>query len=150
MKRNLLMILVVGLTFFTSCKTVNKTMREPSTRLELEREDFELSSQVYSSASTTRILGIDWSRLFASKGGMVGTPLAPASFQGVLMPIIGNVMMDRTTSYALYKIMEENPGFDVILYPQYTTTVERPIGIGFLLKTTTVEVTARLGKLREK
>ena len=45
--------------------------------------------------------------------------------------------------------MEKNPNYDVVFYPQYETTVKKPIlGLGFLTKVTTVKTTARLGKLK--
>jgi hypothetical protein len=46
--------------------------------------------------------------------------------------------------------MEDNKGYDVIFYPQYTTKVSKPVlGMGFLMKITKVEVKARLGKLKK-
>lgn len=44
--------------------------------------------------------------------------------------------------------MNANPGYDVVVYPQYETKIERPIGLG-IFKITTVKVTARLGKLNK-
>lgn len=46
--------------------------------------------------------------------------------------------------------MDNNPGYDVIFYPQYETKVVKNIlGLGFLSKITTVKTTARLGKLNK-
>jgi hypothetical protein len=44
-------------------------------------------------------------------------------------------------------LMANNPGYDVVMYPQYVTTKVKPAGIGFFYKITTVKVTARLAKL---
>ncbi|MCS6832046.1 MAG: hypothetical protein NZ521_00590 [Flammeovirgaceae bacterium] len=44
--------------------------------------------------------------------------------------------------------MKNNPGYDAVFYPQYEVKVVRPVGIGGLLKITTVKVTARLGKFK--
>lgn len=56
---------------------------------------------------------------------------------------------NKKANYALFNLMNDNPGYDVILYPQFETIVEKPVmGCGFLKKTTTVKVTARLGKLK--
>jgi hypothetical protein len=46
-------------------------------------------------------------------------------------------------------MMKKNPSYDVIFYPQYKTTIKRPIGIGFLYKVITVKATARPGKLNK-
>jgi hypothetical protein len=57
---------------------------------------------------------------------------------------------DKTANYSLYELMTNNPGYDVVFYPQYETKVLKPIlGIGFLTKITTVKTTARLGKLKK-
>ena len=49
---------------------------------------------------------------------------------------------DKTSNYALYSIMNDNKGYDVIFYPQYASTVERPIlGMGFIMKKITVKAT---------
>lgn len=132
---------------FTSCTTVNKSMREANVRVELNKTDFNLSEQVSAEAVTTKYLGIDWSRLFTKNtgsidGGSLGISLAS-------IPVVGNMLTDKTSNYALYELMTKNPGFDVVFYPQYEVKVSRPLlGIGFLQKTTTVKATARLGKLK--
>ncbi len=144
----------IGITLLTSaCTSMAHTMREPNSRLELEKSDFTLSGQVSGEATTTRILGIDFSRLFganmgASEGGVTSAnPLAMLQMTAGSLPVIGSVAFDRTQSYALYELMAANPGYDVILYPQFETRVERPIGLGFIYKITTVKAMARLGKL---
>lgn len=129
---------------FSSCTTVNKMMREPNVRVELTKNDFTLSEQFTAEARSTIIIGIDWSRLKkigTIDGGAAGISLAS-------LPVIGNVLSDKTSNYALYELMNNNPGYDVIFYPQYEVQVSKPIlGIGFLMKKTTVKTTARLGKL---
>jgi len=66
------------------------------------------------------------------------------------IPVVGTMLLDRTANYALYELMLNNPGYDVIFYPQYETKIVRPIlGIGFFTKITTVKATARLGKLKK-
>jgi hypothetical protein len=131
----------------TSCTTVNKSMREPNVRVELERDDFTLSEQVSAEASSKKIIGIDFQRLFKKNTGTVEGGAALINFAS--LPIIGNVLVDPTANYALYTLMSNNPGYDVIFYPQYETTVEKPVlGLGFILTKTTVKTTARLGKLK--
>ena len=122
-------------------------MREPNVRVELEKDDFTLSEQVSASATTTKILGIDFARLLNKNTGSVeGGGLANISFASI--PVVGALVTDKTAGYALFELMKNNPGYDVVFYPQYTTSVSRPVlGLGFILKTTTVTTTARLGKL---
>ncbi len=132
---------------FSSCTTLNKTMREPNVRVELTKNDFTLSEQVKAEATSTKIIGIDWSRLFSNKTGNVESGAFSISLAS--LPVIGDVLKDKTSNYALYELMSNNQGYDVILYPQYEITVVKPIlGIGFLMKTITVKTTARLGKLK--
>lgn len=144
------LILSSVLLLFSGCTAVNKSMREPNMRLELKMEDFTLSNQVTAEASSTKIVGIDWQRLFNQETGHVaggGSMLISLAS----IPVMGSVVVDQTANYALYEMMMANPNYDVVIYPQYETTVERPIlGIGFIKKKTTVKATARLGKLKAK
>ena len=137
---------------FTNCTNINKTMREPNTRVNLEKKDFTLSDQVTGEATTTQILGIDFQRLFNKKGGAVnkdGALSGPLGINLASIPVIGGVIINPTASYALHDIMEKHTGYDVVFYPQYEVTVKRPIGLGFIYKITTVKATTRLGKLNK-
>ena len=132
----------------SSCTTLNHSMREPNTRVELNKSDFTLSEQVTAGATSTKILGIDFARLFTKKTGEVGGGAATISLASI--PVIGNFVADRTANYSLYNLMNGNPGYDVVFYPQYETKVFKPVlGIGFITKITTVKTTARLGKLNK-
>lgn len=143
-------ILVIGLVVLglSSCTTMSKTMKEPNVRVDLNKSDFVLSEQVSAETSSTKIIGIDFSRLFLKKQGEV--EVNSVSFVNIAnIPVVGNLISDRTSSYALYELMQNNPGYDVVFYPQYEIKVVKPfLGIGFLTKTTYVKVTARLGKLK--
>ena len=144
MKKVLLLAVAVA-AMATSCTSVNKTMREPNTHVELVKSDFIYSGQVTAEATTTKILGIDFERIFKAEGGSTqgGGPISIAS-----VPVIGNMIADRTANYALYNLMVANPGYDVVFYPQYETKVVKPfLGIGLLTKITKVKTTARLAKL---
>ena len=129
----------------SSCSTTRTSMREPNTRVDLTKADFTLSEQVSAEASTTRILMIDFKRLFKKESGdIVGGPvnLIPA------IPVIGGFIADRTQGYALHSLMKNNKGYDVVFYPQYETKVNRPfLGIGLIFNKVRVKATARLGKL---
>lgn len=126
-------------------------MREPNMRLNFEKKDFTLSDQVTGEATATKILGIDFKRLFLKESGTNKSDnlatFIPINIASI--PVIGGFVVDQTSGYALYDLMKKNPGYDVVLYPQFETTVKRPIGLGFIYKITTVKVTGRLGKLNK-
>jgi len=143
-----MVLFVAFIATLTSCTTLNKTMREPNTLLELSKSDFTLSDQVTAEAQTVKIIGIDFARLFMKKTGVVQGGAVSVSLASI--PVIGNFVADKTANYSLYELMNENPGYDVVFYPQYETKILKPIiGIGFLTKITTVKTTARLGKLNK-
>lgn len=144
-------IILAGLAFllFTGCTSVHKTMREPNVLLELEMDNIELSQQVSAEATSTKIIGIDWARLLHFESGWISQGGASMLINMASIPVMGTFIADPTANFALYEMMMDNPNYDVVLYPQFETTVERPIlGIGFIKKTTTVKATARLGKLK--
>jgi hypothetical protein len=132
--------------YLSSCTTINKSMREANVRVELNKNDFTLSDQFSAEAKSTKILGIDFARLFLKKTGNSSGGSGALNLASI--PVIGTVVVDRTSNYALYDIMTNNPGYDVVFYPQYETKVVRPLILGFLYSTTTVKATARLGKLK--
>jgi hypothetical protein len=141
-------IALFATVYFTSCTSINKTMREPNVRVDLTKNDFTLSDQLSAEASSIKIIGIDFARLFTQKTGNVEGGAAGINLAS--LPVIGNVMSDKTSNYALYELMNNNPGYDVVFYPQYETKIFKPIlGIGVLTKITTVKTTARLGKLNK-
>lgn len=141
------LIVVSVIVLFSNCSTLNHSMREPDTRVNLSKSDFSLSGQVSAEATSVKVLGIDWKRFFNKKMAAVdgkGNPLISM----VSIPVIGNIVTDMTANYSLYELMTGNPGYDVVFYPQYETKVLKPVlGIGFFTKITTVKTTARLGKL---
>ena len=141
-------ILLIGIAvaMLSGCTSINKIMREPNSKVQLVKSDFTLSEQVSAEATSTKILCIDWSRLFMSKSGTVVGGAAGISLASI--PVFGNILSDHTANYALYELMQNNPGYDVVFYPQYESKTVKPIILGFLFKTTTVKVTAKLGKLK--
>ena len=139
---------VAVIAAFSSCSTLNHSMREPNTRVELNKSDFSLSDQVSAEAKSLKIIGIDFERLFTKKTGTVEGGAASISLASI--PVVGNFVSDKTANYSLYELMVNNTGYDVVFYPQYETKVVKPIlGIGFLTTVTTVKTTARLGKLNK-
>lgn len=151
-----ILFLSIFLLSLVSCKNINHSMREANVLIELERSDFELSEQVKASASRTLILGIDFSRLFNKETGTtVKTSITAenpieTSFPITTifnLPIVGELISNRTANYALYNLFTSNPGYDVIFYPQYKIELKR-YGLGIFYRKTTVEVVARMGKLK--
>ena len=131
----------------TSCSSINQTMREPTSGVKFVRNDFSLSKQVTGEARTVKVLCIDWARLFSKKTGDITDNSSGITAANI--PVIGSLSADGTQNYALYNLMTQNPGYDVVFYPQYRTKVLRPfLGLGFIVNITTVNATARLGKLK--
>jgi hypothetical protein len=131
-----------------SCSSSNILMREPNAHVELYKSDFTFSDQFTAEAAQSKIFGIDFERLFKIKTGTV-----QGGAQGVLsvasIPVIGSYVQNPTASYALYNLMNDHKGYDVVFYPQYETLVDRPfLGLPIYTKTT-VTVTARLAKIKK-
>ncbi len=130
-----------------SCTTINRTMHDPNLRVELRKDDFVLSEQVTAEASTVRIIGIDFKRTFSRSAPEAGRGYTVPSLADI--PVIGNMLTDRTAEYSLWQLMQDNPGYDVVFYPQYELRARKPfLGMGFIYKKTTVKTTAVLGKLK--
>ena len=141
-KLRFVLILGVVALLATSCNSYRHTMREPNTHVEFYAGDFELSEPVTAEATVTRVLCIDWERTF-------GTQKAGFANNGSELPIIGN-MVYGGANIALYKLLQANPGYDVIFYPQVEEHKSAPIFGTDLYSTTTYKVTARLGKMKMK
>ncbi|MBN1182921.1 MAG: hypothetical protein JXB49_11580 [Bacteroidales bacterium] len=124
-----------------SCSTSTRSMKEAASYIEFTASDFEYSDQVTGEATQVKIVGIDFARLFSKKYGEINAPAGTLS-----LPIIGNYMNGMVNLYALYNIYQDNPGYDVILYPTYES---KKTGIPVIFVTTKVKVTARLGKLKK-
>lgn len=143
--KHLLLVAVMAM-FFGSCVSTSKSMREPSSIVRFEKEDFIFSDQLDGTAKEVKVLGIDWSRLLKKEEGFVGDK---SSITRANIPVVSSMVNpDRVGNYALYNMMINNPGYDVAFYPQYAYKVRRPaIGIGFIVKITEVKATARLAKI---
>jgi hypothetical protein len=141
----------VSMLFVSSCTLKKNMIREPNVFVELEKDDFELSEQVSAEAVEKTILFVDWQRLTNKEVGVVDgsqSPL-PNPVDLVSVPVIGSYIASPAKNYALYNLLQANPGYDVVFYPQFEIVQEKPIiGIGFFKTVTTVKVTARLGKLK--
>lgn len=140
-----IVVTVALIVAFSGCTSLSKTVREPNVRVEMNKNDFVLSGQVTGEATSTTYFGIDFERLFTKKTAAVDGAAPLISVASI--PVVGEVLGERTANYALYEMMNKNEGYDVIFYPSYEKKVVRPIGIG-IYKITTVKVTGRLGKLK--
>lgn len=132
-----------------SCSTTTRIMQEPNTRLNLNKNDFELSKQVTGEATVVRILFIDWARLFSAKSAQVNVK---TSSWVTSIPVYGWIMSasEKSDYYAFYDMMQANPGYDVVLYPQVERKATCPIlGWCGLFSHTKINATARLGKLKD-
>ncbi len=145
MLKKIIFATIAATFLLSSCTSLKTSMKEPNVSFELYADNVELSSQVEAEATSTKILCVDWSRLFDKNTGVVenSSDLSIAS-----IPVVGNYVTNTTANFALYELMAQNEGYDVVFYPQYSTKVERPIGIGFIYKIETVKVKSRLGKLK--
>ena len=136
MKKSFIVILLAVVAFVaTSCSASTKTMREPNVRFELTSNDYVLSDVVYGEARVVRVLGIDWARLFTVKSGFIENNAS----------IIG-VILTSDEVYALYDLLEKNPGYDFVMYPQTTVVTT---GVSGIYTNTNVKISARLAKLKK-
>ncbi|MEN9444770.1 MAG: hypothetical protein RIS47_1660 [Bacteroidota bacterium] len=143
---NLFFAIAAIVLLFSSCTSLNQTIKEPNSHVQFVKSDYEFSGQFSAEASSTKILGIDFKRIFMKKTASVD---GSGGVSAASIPIIGSLVGDRTSGYALYELMQAHTGYDVVFYPQFETKVVKPIlGIGLLSKFTTVKVTARLGKVK--
>ncbi|SHJ32387.1 hypothetical protein SAMN05444280_11654 [Tangfeifania diversioriginum] len=164
MKRTkiLLLWLMTSGLFLSSCSISNRTMKTPNYHIEFYKSDFEYSKQVEAEATSVRVLGIDWKRLFKWENGEIEsdrfksepaqseitTNFVTDNIVGTLtavVPVIGDYGKGKVSSYALYNLMQKNPGYDVVIYPQYETN---KFIVPLFYSKRTVKVTARLGRIK--
>ena len=141
-KFRLLLICGFAMLLMSSCHTYNHSMQNPHNYVEYHAEDFTLSDAVTGEATVTRVIGIDWVHLFGTKE--IGETDA-----GTTVPYIG-MTIPGGANYALYNLMQKNPGYDVVIYPQVESHRYAPVLGTDIYSKTTYKVTARLGKLKKK
>lgn len=164
MKKLIYAAVLLMIASLTSCSISNMAMKQPNNHIEFYKGDFEYSSQVSGEATSVKVLMIDWARLFSWKGGNVsgeevstpaaanvalGLPIELSPVIGIIsaaIPVLGDYTKGQVNNYALYEMMKKNPGYDVVIYPQYETT---KFVIPFIYSKTTVKATARLGRIKE-
>ena len=148
-KLRLVLVCAIACLFMSSCHTYRHNMREPNSYVQYHAEDFELSEQVVGEATVVRIIGIDWQHLFGTKeiAGTEANLLEPT--MGTTIPVIGQVSLPTGVNYALYNMMQKNPGYDVVIYPQVESHRYAPVIGTDIYSKTTYKVSARLGKLKK-
>ena len=134
MKR-ILPILILTVVLASSCSTTYRTMREPNVHFELTGHDYILSDEaVTGEATVLYVFGIDWKRLFSHTDR--------ADFDA---PIVGlENIVKGAEQYAIYDLMEKNPGYDFVMYPQVTKSYKQ---FPLIYRKVNVTVKARMGKL---
>lgn len=160
---HLVFILSVFALLLSSCSISNQSMKTPNYHIEFYKTDFDYSEQVTAEAQSVRVLMIDWKRLFKWQSGQIESDRFNTSnnvqlstgtsfvFEGVVgslstvVPVLGDYGKGKVSSYALYKLMQENSGYDVVIYPRYET---KRFIIPVFYSKRTVKVTARLGKIK--
>lgn len=137
----IIIVLVFSAFFFNSCISMNKSIKSPNNIIQFEKDDFEFSDQVVGQAKQMKILGIDWANLF--KKHQKANLSSINSFSGW---IVGADPVNSTEQYALYNLLDNNPGYDVVVYPYYETNTK---GFLFFYSLTEVTVKARLAKIKK-
>lgn len=139
MKRlTLLFTMVAAAIVMSGCMSTQMTMTKAIPEIELKPEHIEVSQPLEATAVTTKVFGVDWSRLFSRR---------EADIRGSVYSTMPGI--DKTDQYAIYSLLKQNEGYDMVMYPKFTTVVRKPfLGIGFIIKVTEVKVTARMAKLK--
>ncbi len=139
MKKICIILSVIAMTMMMgSCMSTQMTMSGAIPELQLKPEHLDVTPQLEATAVTVRVFGIDWERLFTERSAAIRASVYTP------MPIV-----DRTDMYAIYSLLKQNEGYDMVLYPQFNTVVRKPfLGLGMIYKVTEVKVTARMAKLK--
>lgn len=140
-KLQLVLACALAVFFITSCKTYTHNMKDSNAYVEFHANDFTLSNLVVGEATVTKILGLDFARLFGK------SEIGETAGVGTVIPYIG-MTIPSGANYALYDLMQKNPGYDVVIYPQVESQRNAPILGTDIYSTTKYKVSARLGKLK--
>ncbi|MCF0172419.1 MAG: hypothetical protein HUJ91_01575 [Bacteroidales bacterium] len=141
MKKFFLAALAAATFILGGCSSYVKNLETSNSVLKLDVEDLEITEQITATATATTIFGINWAHLFSDQAGVAGK-----------MPyVIGGNVTTTARGLAVYNLLKENPGYDVVIYPHFDSEYHRPfLGISFITTKETTTVTARLGKLKTK
>lgn len=132
-------LIFFGLTalLLASCSSMKNSIREPEAYIKYDKEEFDYSEQLTGEATSVKIIGIDWKRLFSVEKGAISSS-----------HVSGLAPKNKNEKLALYNLMAANPGYDFIVYPQYEVYTKAP-GMGIFYRKTEVKATARLAKTND-
>jgi hypothetical protein len=132
-------VLACAILFLSSC-SMHRTIADSNSRVNFTAEDFTITGAYGGQATVTKVLGIDWARLFNKRTGSVG------SVTGFSVPVVGSLFAgDRADEYALYDLLQRHPGYDAVFYPKFQ---RKHINILCIYSRSKSQVNARLGKLK--
>ena len=152
MKKILNTLLLLTLVFgIIGCTIVNRSFPVAGPTL----SELNISDEFTTEVEVKKVLGFDLERLLKYSNTNIGTPTG--SFNGDIsglmlsantgmLPLNSIGISGSTYTYALNKLMSENPGYDIIITPKFNSKLD---GIPPLYWTEKVEVKARLGRVKE-
>ncbi len=144
-KLSVLFCIVAIAASFTACRTAGNAVASQNILYEFGRNDMDVSDQKSAEASSTKIIGIDFARLFNKESGNFNSEGYAGVVKGQI-PIVGVIINPTTVqNYALYNLLKAEPTYDFVLYPRFEQETK---GIPFLFTTTKAKVTAKLGKIK--
>lgn len=135
--------------FISGCTMVNHSI--PTSMIYLS--DLNISDEVWGQAKSTKILGIDFQRIFkrnieSANVGLSTTSIplfSPTGSIGIpAIQSIGVTVID-TESLALNDLLNKNKIYDVLISPKFSKTTE---GFWPIYWTETVMVKARIGTIK--
>ncbi len=158
-------ILLISLSL-SSCMINRRSMRESNYQLWLNKSDVSYTEQREGVATQSKILGIDFQRLFARKfeyGGIGNLPGGGAlqsnssissgsiitdnsggeAITNIITSTIGINSVSVVEQFAINDLIVKNPGYDLIMFPQFEVKKKWYI-VG---SKTEVKVKARLAKI---
>ena len=125
---------------FTSCTTMTNVVPVNNTTVHQTVADLESVSEFKTATvKVTEIFGFDFARLFKVK--TAGSFIVPS----LPIPFVGAALSKDYQGYALRKLLDENPGKDMVLDPQYSVDSTDYLG---LFKTVKITVKARLANVK--
>ena len=163
-------LILISALLITGCALNSYSTTGLNNRLELTVADLDISEPYTAEIQVVKYFGIDFERLFKKEIGYEGSMTINSSSRSnisysshesnghksnsmsinntvsnminkIVRPIIGS----EASVYAYYKLLDEHPNYDFVLYPRIE---ERRSGIPFVMTTTNIKMVARLGKLK--
>lgn len=131
-------------TLLSSCSTANLGVSKANVYYEFGRNDMDVSAQKTAEAKQIKVFGIDFLRLFKKESGNFNADGYAGEFSSI--PLVGSyINPTKVQNYALFNLLQQEPGFDFVLYPRFE---QKSTGIPLLFVVTKTKVTARLGKIK--